>query len=110
MTPRLHGRCPVCSRVEPLRSDGTGALTQHTAPPRGFSSRERRCDGSGAQPVAGSVEEWLAKQEAAAAMNVARAATAVTAAQEWHAKATADAATWAAWISKQRALLAKGRE
>lgn len=107
---RLHGRCPQCSRVEPLRPDGTGALTQHTAPPRGFSARERRCDGSGAQPAEGSVEAWLATQAAGADARVESAERAVAKALADLNAARQHAATHGAWIARQRARLAKGRE
>ena len=105
---RLHGRCPQCSRVEPLRPDGT--LTQHTAPRVGYDYRERRCDGSGAQPLAGSVEAWLATQEADAVARVESAERAVAKAFADLNAARQHAATHGAWITKQRARLAKGRE
>ena len=108
MTPRLHGRCPVCSHVEPLRPDGM--LVQHTAPPIGHSSRGRRCDGSGAQPVAGSVEAWLDAQAASDALRVQGAERDLVTAEVRLDAARESAATHAAWIARQRARLAKGRE
>lgn len=102
MTPlRLHGQCPTCGRAETLRPDGT--LTQHVSPRSQYTFHAHRCGGAGQPPVAGSVEAWLGEQERDRAANIARAATAVTAAQEWHAKATADAEAWTAWATKERA-------
>lgn len=107
MTPRLHGRCPQCSRVEPLRPDGT--LTQHTAP-RAYEFRWRQCRGAGQRPVAGSAEAWLATQEADAVARVESAERAVAKAFADLNAARQHAATHGAWIARQRARLAKGRE
>mgnify|MGYP000854610780 FL=1 len=105
MTPlRLHGTCPACASVEPLRPDGT--MVQHTRP-RGDYWRTGRCEGTGAAPVAGSVAAWLDAQDAEARAGVDRAQRAVSEAADAldRARAHANAVTKA--TAKARARLAR---
>lgn len=102
---RLHGTCPECGCVEPLRPDGT--MTQHTRPRRGLEYSAPRCDGTGRAPVMGSVDEWLDAQDAMARAGVGRAERAVAEAEAALARARehADAVTKA--TTKARARLAR---
>lgn len=101
MTPlRLHGTCPECGCVEPLRADGT--VVQHTL-------RWRVCKGTGREPVAGSVVAWLDAQDAEARAWVDRAQRAVSDAADALDRARARANAVA--TAKARARLArKGAE
>ena len=105
MTPlRLHGTCPACASVEPLRPDGT--MVQHTRP-RGDYWRTGRCEGTGAAPVAGSVAAWLDAQDANARAGVDRADRAVTEAEAAWCRAVEHMEAVTAQTKRARARLAR---
>lgn len=106
MTPlRLHGTCPECGRIERLRPDGT--MVQHTRPRRVHEFSGSRCDGTGREPVAGSVAAWLDVQDAMARAGVDRAQRAVSEAADALDRARARANAVATATAKARARLAR---
>lgn len=105
---RLHGTCPACASVERLRPDGT--MVQHAAPRR-WIDPHTICEGTGREPVAGSVAAWLDAQDAAARAGVDRAQRAVSEAADALDRARAHANAVATATTKARARLArKGAE
>lgn len=105
---RLHGRCPECLRVMPLRPDGT-VLRHPGSRQRGpfRVSNPGYCDGGGKPSVPGSVEAWLAEQDAAAERRLSAAVTALEAARLAREDAAKLLGEWQTWAAKQRAKLAK---
>lgn len=110
MTPlRLHGTCPACGSTEPLRPDGT--MVQHTRPRRVYEFSRSRCDGTGREPVAGSVAAWLNAQDALARAGVDHAERAVAEAAAARERAAEHMHAVLAATTKARARLArKGTE
>lgn len=110
MTPlRLHGTCPECGSTERLRPDGT--MVQHARPRRGYEFSGSRCDGTGREPVAGSVAAWLDAQDADARARVERTERAVAEAEAALDRAREHANAVATATAKARARLArKGTE
>ena len=105
---RLHGTCPACASVERLRPDGT--MVQHAAPRR-WIDPHTICEGTGREPVAGSVAAWLDAQDAAARAAVERTGRAVAEAEAALGRALERANAVATATAKARARLArKGTE
>jgi len=106
MTPlRLHGACPECGFIERLRPDGT--MVQHARPRRGYEYSAPHCEGTGREPVAGSVAAWLDAQDAMARAGVDRAERAVTEAAAAMERAIEHADAVATATAKARARLAR---
>ena len=105
MTPlRLHGTCPECGLTERLRPDRT--MVQHAAPRR-WIDPHTICEGTGREPVAGSVVAWLDAQDAMARAGVDRAQRAVADAEAALNRARAHANAVATATAKARARLAR---
>lgn len=103
---RLQGRCPVCATFQPLRLGVVPyRVVQHDARRAGLLGELslRRCGGSGAYPVAGSVAEGTGDRVLDARRAVERLALEAERINARLAEARARLARVEAWAAAQNA-------